>query len=427
MSDSAAGLLAQVLRVLGEDSGSSLSEAELVDRIALAESLKSRLEALQATDAVRLEHAVRERHRAAGLPSRRQGEGVASQIALARRISPHRAARLLTLAKALHTDLPSTLASMRAGRLSEWRASLIARETALLTPEHRSQVDHELAAVAPDLGDRRLADAARKAAYRLDPQQAVERAAKAESDRHVSIRPAPDLMTQLSALLPVKDGVACYAALKRATDTAVAAGDERSRGQIMADTLVARITGREHGQPAKVEVKIVISDAALLAGEDEPGEVTGYGPVPAAWVRALSAEAETYLRRLYARPDTGELVAMESRSRKVPQGLAEFIHTRDGGICRIPGCNAPIRHTDHAERWTDGGHTAAANLQGLCERCNQAKEAEGWRHRPLSDGSIEITAPTGHTYLSRPPGHRATDPPCIDLVFPSRYRLVLAG
>nr|WP_307785741.1 HNH endonuclease [Nocardioides luteus] len=42
----------------------------------------------------------------------------------------------------------------------------------------------------------------------------------------------------------------------------------------------------------------------------------------------------------------------------------------------------PIRNIDHIERHADGGETSAQNLQGLCERCNQAKEAIGWQARP---------------------------------------------
>ena len=41
-----------------------------------------------------------------------------------------------------------------------------------------------------------------------------------ESERRVTLRPAPDTMTYLTALLPVKDGVAGFAALTRAADAA---------------------------------------------------------------------------------------------------------------------------------------------------------------------------------------------------------------
>ncbi|WP_189116830.1 HNH endonuclease, partial [Nocardioides luteus] len=50
----------------------------------------------------------------------------------------------------------------------------------------------------------------------------------------------------------------------------------------------------------------------------------------------------------------------------------------------------------------DGGTTSADNLQGLCERCNQAKESLGWQARPAPDGSITTITPTGHTYTSPP-------------------------
>ena len=41
-------------------------------------------------------------------------------------------------------------------------------------------------------------------------------------------------MSVLSGLLPVEQGVACLAALRRHTDAVVAAGDTRTRDQIMA-------------------------------------------------------------------------------------------------------------------------------------------------------------------------------------------------
>ena len=42
----------------------------------------------------------------------------------------------------------------------------------------------------------------------LDPASVVRRRRRAEADRHVTTRPAPDVMTWLGALLPVKAGVA---------------------------------------------------------------------------------------------------------------------------------------------------------------------------------------------------------------------------
>ncbi|WP_292645996.1 hypothetical protein [Nocardioides sp.] len=86
------------------------SEAELVDWISRLEEIKCVAEAVQAEAAVRLDEATRARQAAAGLPARKLGEGVASQIALARRVSPAKGAKLLGLAKILVTEMPHTFA-----------------------------------------------------------------------------------------------------------------------------------------------------------------------------------------------------------------------------------------------------------------------------------------------------------------------------
>ncbi len=81
-------------------------------------------------------------------------------------------------------------------------------------------------------------------AYELDPESVVRRNRKAESERTVTIRPAPDTMSYVTALVPVVQGVAMYAALKREADSARASGDPRASGQVMADTMVQRVTGQ---------------------------------------------------------------------------------------------------------------------------------------------------------------------------------------
>ncbi len=262
-------------------------EVALIGRIAELERVKSAAAAGQARAAAGLDELRRADEAAAGVPARQRGRGVASEVALARRDSPARGGRHLGLAKALVCEMPHTLAALECGALSEWRATLIVRESACLDVADRRVLDAELCADVSKLdgmGDARVAAAAKEIAYRLDAQAVVDRAAKAEADRTVTIRPAPDTMTYVSALLPVAQGVGVYAALKRAADTTF---DDRSRGQVMADTLVERVTGRPAEVPEPVVVNLVISDQALLGGDNSPAVVEGYGPIPAAVARGL--------------------------------------------------------------------------------------------------------------------------------------------
>jgi len=387
-------------------------EQALIRRIAQLERLKSAAAAAQARAAAALDAARRSAEAAAGVPRPRRGRGVASEIALARRDSPARGNRHLGFAKALIHEMPHTLAALERGVLSEWRATLIVRESACLDVEDRRALDAELCgdpAGIDGMGDARLAAAAKAIAYRLDPHAVVDRAAKAEHERCVTIRPAPDTMTYLTALLPVATGISVYAALRRQADTTF---DGRSRGQVMADALVECVTGRSAATAPPVAVNLVLSDATLLGGDETPADIAGYGPIPAEVARGLVAAAvgdrrsRATLRRLYAHPRSGALVALESRARLFPRGLATFIGLRDRR-CRTPYCDAPIRHNDHAQPHANAGPTSAVNGIGLCERCNYVKEAAGWRVVAAVDQSgthtAEFTSPTGERYSSSAP------------------------
>jgi hypothetical protein len=387
-------------------------ESILVERIAELELLKSAAAAGQARAAAALDAARRTAEAAAGVPSARRGRGVASEIALARRDSPVRGGRHLGFAKALVYEMPHTLAALEAGVLSEWRATLIVRESACLDVDDRRTLDSELCsdmAALDGMGDARVAAAAKTIAYRLDPHAVVDRAAKAEAERTVTIRPAPDTMTYLTALLPVAQGVSVYAALRRVADTTF---DDRSRGQVMADSLVERVTGRSAATPPPIAVNVVLSDSTLLGSDTTPANIIGYGPIPADVARRLVSDAvsdsrsRATLRRLYAHPRSGALVAMESRARRFPSGLATFIGFRDQR-CRTPYCDAPIRHRDHALPHARGGPTEAANGLGMCERCNYVKESAGWQVSAHVDENGRHTAeyitPTGGRHRSAAP------------------------
>ncbi|HEX8497512.1 MAG TPA: DUF222 domain-containing protein [Actinomycetales bacterium] len=216
------------------------SGADLIARIGLLEQLKAACAAEQARPAVAFDEVARAQQVAAGVPARRVGRGVAEQIALARRDAPSRGGRHLAFAQALVRDMPGTLAALSAGEVSEWTATLVVQETLCLSADDRRAVDAELAGTLAGCGPARARRDAWAVACRLDPASAVARCARAVTQRRVSLRPAPDAMTYLTALLPLRQGVGVYAALDAAAGAARAGGDGRGRGQVMADTLVDR-------------------------------------------------------------------------------------------------------------------------------------------------------------------------------------------
>jgi hypothetical protein len=397
----------------------TLDDAERIDLLRALEELTCAAAGAQVVVTADFEASQRAEQAAAGVPVARQGRGVASQVALARRESPHRGQQHLGMAKVLPGEMPHTLHALRAGLITEYRAKVLLQETACLSLENRITIDRAIAGdpeALSEYSDRELVADIRTLAYQLEPGSIIDRRAKAEAERRVTLRPAPDVMSQLSALLPVAQGVAVFAALGKEADRLKALGDERSRGQLMADLLVTRVTGAQPVVPGGVPVvpvalNLVVSDQTLLGGSDDPAHLDGFGQIPADLARQLAhdtldAGLKLWLRRLYAAPG-GRLVAMDSRARLFPKLLAKLVIFRDR-VCRTRWCGAPIRHLDHAKDFDQGGETSAANGQGLCEACNHAKQAPGWRagpapDHPPGDDAINTITPTGHTYVSRPP------------------------
>ena len=132
------------------------------------------------------------------------------------------------------------------------------------------------------------------------------------------MRPAPETMSYLTAHLPVSQGVAAYAALTKHADPLRAAGDERSRGQIMADTLVERITGQATAEAVPVEIRLVMTDQALV-GSFESGaaaaEVERYGRFRRRWPAASCAPRPSIRRGCGASTSTRRPVSWLGWSR----------------------------------------------------------------------------------------------------------------
>ena len=426
----AGGLRAALLRrrrTLGD------SAQELVDTIRELEELRNVVAAVQLEAVARLHRAQTREDLAAGVPEDMAGECTASMVGLARRESPHRGAQTLSLSQALADDLGCTLERMLAGRATEYQARLVQTHVSHLDPARRQVVDATIAPRLEELSPRRVTNAVKAEAYRVDPEGSVRRAALAHRDRKVGLQPKPDTMTLLTAYLPATQGVAVWAGLDREARSRRATGDERSLDQLRSDILVERLTGQATAQAVPLEVQLVVpagtafGDAAVrgalrdgpvdegvgravsggpadragpargvppaLTNDNEPAFLTGYGPLPAPLARRMIRDAaRATLRRLFLDPLSGTVVGRESRRRVFSQGDRKLLVARDR-FCRTPWCDAPIREADHVEPWSQGGPTSLENGQGLCTRCNQVKNHPRWTTRPVTEAGSVVEPP----------------------------------
>jgi hypothetical protein len=171
-----------------------------------------------------------------------------------------------------------------------------------------------------------------------------------------------------------------------------------------ADAFVDLVRGAEPGRVA-VQIRVVVPHTTLLGLDDRPGELAGYGPVPAEVARRLAADATW--RRILSDPRSGAVLEVGGTRYRPPAHLAELVVTRDR-TCRHPGCRVPAQrcdldHTRPFDATTGAGPTIAANLAASCRAHHRLKHQPGWRVLQQPDATIIWTPPSGHTYPTRPP------------------------
>ncbi len=147
-----------------------------------------------------------------------------------------------------------------------------------------------------------------------------------------------------------------------------------------------------------VSVNVTVDLNTLLGLNENPGQLAGYGVLPAQIVRALAGEGKW--RRFITDPNTGTLLDYGRDSYQPPQDLVDYLIARDR-TCRFPGCrqSAARADIDHADAWEDGGETSAANLGALCRRHHRMKTHGGWNLHSNEDGSCSWESPDGHRYF----------------------------
>ncbi|HET6729742.1 MAG TPA: DUF222 domain-containing protein [Jiangellaceae bacterium] len=411
---------------------SGLGAYELVEAVAGWQRIASWAAARQAEAVAELAGRVEMRPMANGreIPSMTPQRVTGLEVAARLRLTPGSGEALVARSVCLVRMLPATRAALAEGRIDTRRAEVVADELGRHKAAVARRVEVEVLDCAHQLTAPRLRQALKRALHRVVPVTMEQRRDDAAAARHVTNTPAADGMAWLEAYLPAEDAAALEAAIEAAAAAMkrTAPGDRRTLAQRRADALaqmgwLALGTGRlggctcGQGQPLDrrhrrpVTVQVTVAATTLLGLDDQPGQLAGYGPVPASVARRLAAEGTW--RRLLTDPVSGTVLDYGRTRYPPPPDLVDHVVARDR-TCRWPGCDRPAAtaEIDHTTPYPDGA-TAADDLGPFCKSHHIGKHHSRWRVRQPEPGRFEWISPTGHSYTVEPEpvGPVEPDPP----------------
>jgi hypothetical protein len=336
-------------------------------------------------------------------------------VSTALRLAPTTAQSRIDVARTLVNHLPNTCSALATGEISPAHATVIAKETAAAIrdglPESAIfEIEERAIAHAEFHTPGQVANQVRTSIARLAPESFEESVARARDTRKVSCYTEADGLSTIVAILPAADAQIVMNSIEsfiRAANSEVSSEiDTRSADMKRADALTAiasayLATSSEIVTPHRrpISVNVTIDLPTLLGLAENPGQLAGYGAIPASVARELAADGKW--KRFITDPQTGNLLDYGRQSYEPPQALIDFLIARDR-TCRFPGCrrSAALSDIDHAQSWETGGRTSPDNLGALCRRHHRLKTHDGWTVESREDGSCTWTSPLGKIYLT---------------------------
>lgn len=367
-----------------------------------------RIDAIAVLDRVIRSAQAEQAHQIAALAAERSARLITShadlsvigEVGMARNVSPAAAGNQFGFALGL-ARLPRVHEVFAAGLISEPAARNVVNETVGLDNNQAHHFDTRIAAVLAGLTPGKARDTARTLAISIDPDAALERSRRNRANQFVSLFPGTDGTALLQLRGPAEDLLACHQSLTAAAKTAKAAGDPRSKGQVMCQHAIARLTGQA-SPDIPIELGIHMSLASLLRHDQTPALLSGHGPIPAELAHQLIATHTTaWVRRFFTDPVTGIPVDVDTRRRRFEAKTKQLITATDQ-TCRQPGCDSRIADLDHIQAHATGGPSTRSNAQGLCKRSHTLKHLPGWTISGTNQDTT-WTTPTGHHYHSPQP------------------------
>ena len=344
-------------------------------------------------------------------------------VSTALRLAPATAQNRIDVARTLVNNLPNTCSALAVGEISSAHATVIARETAAAIRDGMSdyaifEIESKAIAYAEFHTPGQVANHVRNSVAKYAPEEFEDATTRAHSMRRVSCYNDVDGMSTVVAILPAADAQivmnSIEAFILREEATGVIDAEKRNKDMKRSDALAAICSEYLAGASSDVQphrrpltVNVTIDLPTLLGLAENPGQLAGYGPIPAAVARELASDAQW--KRFITEPQTGNLLDFGRESYQPPQQLKDFLIARDR-TCRFPGCrrSALLSDLDHAQSWESGGKTSAENIGALCRRHHRLKTHDGWSIKSFPDGSCTWISPLGKEFFT--PARPANEP-----------------
>ncbi|GAB3519125.1 HNH endonuclease signature motif containing protein [Arthrobacter monumenti] len=326
------------------------------------------------------------------------------EISAALSISPGSGRHQLGQSWFIYKHLPASHTALSDGKISLAHARMIMQNCPPANADDTARYEHELLDLCEGLSPAQLDKQAMRVSNDINPTSLEDRHQSVRKSRKVTFTPQPDAMTEIYAYLPAVEAAAIEDNLERMARSLQGPDEFRNHTQLKADVFTDLLLGKQsaNGTVPRAEVLITIPALTLMGHSNQPGDLEGYGPVPADVARRLAGESKSWYRIL-TDPFTGSVLAYGRKHKKPPADLKRLLRARDGH-CRFPGCNRrPVGcDIDHTKAREDGGLTDHDNCAHLCKAHHKAKHEGGWKLEQLDAGILRWTAPTGHTYKTRP-------------------------
>ena len=341
-------------------------------------------------------------------------DAVAAEISAVQNISHARAVAQVQFACHLWHRLPTVAKVFVSGLIDLRLVSTIVHRTENVDDALMAELDEAIAGHCVKwmkLSRPKLRDRVDQWVAKFDPA-GVRVPPAVDDNRYINIDPAAPGTAEISGYLNAADGAAVDAALDALAAT-VCEHDPRGNGQRRSDaagalarreaTLACQC--RRDDCPAAAEraaadaavIHVLAEQATVEGTSNAPGYLPGFGILPAESVRELAANAKlTPVTIPAGPPDPGYRPSAVTR---------EFVQWRDL-TCRWPGCDRPVAKCDidHTVPYP-AGVTHASDLKHYCRIHHLIKTFHGgWIEQQLPDGTIILTAPTGHVYVSEAHG-----------------------